>query len=84
VGYDLRFEKAARTLKVEVKGVQGAKLHFNLTPKEFWRAETDPAWVLIAVTSVLSPKAYRLNLVSRDQVVMADRVVVGYRVNCEP
>ena len=33
VGYDLEFAKDSRRLNVEVKGIQGSKLVFNLTPK---------------------------------------------------
>lgn len=40
---------------------------FNLTTKESWRVETDPDFVLIAVTNVLSPTAFNLNLPSREQ-----------------
>lgn len=80
VGYDLEFTKNGRILKVEVKGVQGTRLAFNLTPKEAWRAETDPDWVVVAVTSVLSPTAYKLDLVWRDQIAAARRVVTGYRL----
>lgn len=80
VGYDLRFLKAARRLKVEVKGIQGPRLAFNLTPKEMWRAETDPEWVLVAVTSVLSPASPKIHLLTRDQVTAAKRVISGYRV----
>lgn len=80
VGYDLEFVKAARRLNVEVKGIQGRGLAFNLTPKEWWRAATDDAWVVVAVTSVLSPRAYAVHLLPRDVVLSADRVVTGYRV----
>jgi hypothetical protein len=80
VGYDLEFERDARTLKVEVKGIQGPDVVFNLTPKELWRAETDDAWVLLAVTSVLSPTEPKPHLLPRDRVVAAKRVVTGYRL----
>lgn len=81
MGYDLDFEKAARRLKVEVKGIQGVRLTFNITPKELWRAQTDPEWVLIAVTSVLSPTDPKVQFVTRDRIVEARRVVTGYRLS---
>ena len=81
VGYDLEFERDGRLLKVEVKGVQGVRKAFNLTPKEWWRAETDPKWVVVVVTSVLSPSRYQLHLLTRKQVVEASRMVTGYRLN---
>ena len=81
VGYDLEFTKNARTLKVEVKGIQGRTLAFNVTPKEWWRAETDPDWVLVAVTSVLSPRDFRLHLLTRNVVVGGTRTVASYRLS---
>jgi uncharacterized protein DUF3883 len=80
VGYDLEFARGERVIKVEIKGIQGPDLTFNLTPKELWRAETDPHWVVVAVTSVLSPRNYRVNLVMRDAVARAPRVITGYRL----
>lgn len=80
VGYDLHFVRQDRQLKVEVKGIQGPRLAFNLTPKEWWRATTDEAFVVLAVTSVLSPDDYRVHLVTRDLIVSAPRLITGYRV----
>ena len=80
VGYDLLLAKGARHLKVEVKGIRGPRLAFNLTPKELWRAETDDEFVVFAVTSVLSPRDFLPNLLTRDKVLAATRVVTGYRV----
>lgn len=80
VGYDLEFTSNDRLLKVEVKGIQGRALAFNLTPKEWWRAETDSDWIVVAVSSVLSPKDFRLHLLTRDQIVEGSRVVTGYRL----
>ena len=75
------FVQGARTLHVEVKGIQGAGFTFNVTPKEFWRAETDPEWVVVAVTSVLSPDAFELTLITRDKVVSAQRAITGFRLS---
>lgn len=80
VGYDLEFTKGDRLLKVEVKGIHGDRLAFNLTPKEWWRAQTDADWVVVAVTSVLSPKAVTTHFLTRDRVVGSRRVITGYRV----
>jgi hypothetical protein len=80
-GFDLRFAQGERTLNVEVKGIQGAALAFNLTPKEWWRAQTDPAFVVLAVTSVLSPQDYFVNIVTRDRLVTARREVLSYRLS---
>ncbi len=80
VGYDLEFTKDDQLLHAEVKGIQGALLTFNLTPKELWRAETDDRWIVVAVTSVLSPTAYRAHIVTRERVAAARLVITGYRV----
>jgi hypothetical protein len=80
VGYDLEFTKGSRELRIEVKGIQGSSLTFNLTPKEFWRATTDEKWALVAVTSVLSPSDYNLQFVTRDRIVAGQRVITGYRL----
>lgn len=79
-GYDLEFAQGSRELHVEVKGIQGPRLAFNLTPKELWRAQHDPIWLVVAVTSVLSPTHYTLRVITRDRIVTARRTVTGYRV----
>lgn len=80
VGYDLRFAKGTAELHVEVKGVQSSTLAFNMTPKETWRLETDPDFVVVTVTSVLSPHAYKMHLLTCDQLASAKRVITGYRL----
>ncbi|MCR2825679.1 DUF3883 domain-containing protein, partial [Microbacterium sp. zg.Y909] len=79
VGYDLLFKREDRLLKVEVKGIQGPALIFNLTPKEWWRATTDPDWILVAVTGVLSPLEPKVNVVTRQQIASSRRMALGYR-----
>lgn len=80
VGYDLDFTRADEMLHVEVKGIQGSLLTFNLTAKELWRAESDPRWLVVAVTSVLSPTAYQAHVVTRDRITASRLVITGYRV----
>lgn len=80
VGYDLEFQRRARTLKVEVKGIQGASVIFNLTRKEWWRAMSDPNWILIAVTRVLSPSVPYVNVIPRTSVITSRRIATGYRI----
>lgn len=80
VGYDLQYVRDARELHVEVKGIISNVLAFNLTPKEAWRVETDPAFVVIAVTNVLSPTAFELHLMDRTRLSTAPRVITGYRL----
>ncbi|WP_127125130.1 DUF3883 domain-containing protein [Georgenia sp. SYP-B2076] len=80
VGYDLEYEKDGRVLHVEVKGIQGGQTVFNITPKEWWRAQTDETFIVIAVTSVLSPKDYVVNIITRAQITEGRRAVASYRV----
>ncbi|WP_084124941.1 protein NO VEIN domain-containing protein [Demequina sp. NBRC 110054] len=80
IGYDLEFERGGRVLKVEVKGIQGSQLVFNLTPKELWRAETDPDWLLVAATGVLSARTRKLHVLGRERIVGAEKAVQSFRV----
>lgn len=80
IGYDLKYGRGARKLHVEVKGIMGPTLAFNLTPKEAWRAETDPDFVVVAVTNVLSPTAFQLHVLDRSRLASASRVITGYRL----
>lgn len=58
VGYDFVFADSNRRLHVEVKGVSGSKIDFNLTPKELKCAKHDREWKLFVVTDAISvPKA---------------------------
>lgn len=79
VGYDLRFTKGSRRVNVEVKGIQGEAVVFNLTPREYWCAQTDEEWILLAVTRVLSPEPV-VNLVLRDRLIESPTRITGYRV----
>lgn len=80
VGYDLEFERNGRNLRVEVKGIQGPFLRFNLTPKELAVASTNDEWILVAVTSVLSPRDFKPVVLTRDVVCAARREPLGFRV----
>jgi len=80
VGYDLEFKIGTRVLHIEVKGIQGPDLIFNLTPKETWRAETDDNWAVIAVTSVLSPNSFQVHFITRERLQIARRTILGYRI----
>ena len=58
VGYDFIFANKKKRLHVEVKGVSGSKIDFNLTPKELRCAKNDREWKLLVVTDALvAPKA---------------------------
>ena len=83
VGYDLEFTCDGAQLHVEVKGVQGSNLTFNLSPKELWAAQNDPAWLLVVVTSALSAKGNRIHTFTRQEVLAGAFMVTGYRVALE-
>ena len=58
VGYDFVFANRRKRLHVEVKGVSGSKIDFNLTLKELKCAKYDREWKLFVVTDALvAPKA---------------------------
>lgn len=57
VGYDFVFANKKERMHVEVKGVSGSQIDFNLTPKELKCAKSDNKWKLLVVTDALtSPK----------------------------
>jgi hypothetical protein len=60
VGYDLAFEKNQKILHVEVKGVSGKAIDFNLTPKELKCAHSDARWRVLVITNALSAPEARL------------------------
>ena len=80
VGYDLELTDGSRRLHLEVKGIRGSRLAFNLTAKEWWRARTDPDFIVAAVTGALSPRSARVNLITPEELVHADRVATQYRI----
>ena len=80
VGYDLEFAKGAQRRKVEVKGIRGDRLEFNVTPLEYFVARNDPAFVLVAVTGALDERRRRIHVVSREELVGSPRRAIGYRI----
>ncbi|RUQ09341.1 DUF3883 domain-containing protein [Curtobacterium sp. HSID17257] len=80
VGYDFVYLKNGRRIHVEVKGIQGTRIDFNLTPKEWWRALTDEDWLLVTVTNALSPAQSTISVFTGNQVRAAPRSVVSYRL----
>jgi hypothetical protein len=79
-GYDLLFGNGDQRLKLEVKGIIGKRLRFNLTPKELWIAENDPEFLLMAVTQVLSP-AFKIHTMRADRLLKGRRSATGYRIS---
>jgi len=60
VGYDLDFMSPGGPRKVEVKGIGGTDLAFNLTASEYELSRSDRSWLLVAVTGALGKPSVRL------------------------
>jgi len=67
VGFDFVFGDRKKRLHVEVKGVSGSKIDFNLTPKELRCAKNDGKWKLLVVTNALI--APRVSLFSGRELI---------------
>jgi Domain of unknown function (DUF3883) len=81
VGYDLEYEKGGRLLLVEVKGIQGSSLAFNMTAKEWAVAVAVPSFVVIAVTEVLDDALFVIHTVDRRRLFSARRRPVQFRLD---
>ena len=82
-GYDLEFIRDARVVHVEVKGIRGPQLVFNITPKERWRIETDRNFVLLAVTRALSEN-WELHQLGPEDLSSLEFQATGYRLDGRP
>nr|WP_232530762.1 DUF3883 domain-containing protein [Microlunatus antarcticus] len=81
VGYDLEFRKGDSSLNVEVKGIQGSSLSFNMTALEWARVVNDPDFIVIAVTGVIQATTTQVHILTRDRLAAGERRVVQYRMN---
>ncbi len=80
VGYDLEFERDGTFRHVEVKGIAGNQVEFNLTALEWRRVLVDESFMVVAVTGALSPTTTRIRVLTRDQLQAAERSPVQYRL----
>jgi len=83
VGYDLDVSDGSRIVHLEVKGIRGPRLEFNLTAKEWWRANTAPDFLVAAVTTALDTKEVQVHLIPPDKLVRSTRVVTAYRIKVD-
>lgn len=81
IGYDLEYRKEGSVRHVEVKGIQGGRLIFNLTALEWARVLEDPNFVVIAVTGLLHPADMKIHVVARDRLAAAARKATQYRID---
>lgn len=79
VGYDLDFHDGEREVHVEVKGISGPNLRFELTRKELHMAKTDECWVLVAVTRARTRNPC-LHILNRQQVLDSGPEPTSYGV----
>lgn len=80
VGYDLEFQQHGSTLFVEVKGIRGRDLAFNLTAKEWHQCLNLPGFVLIAVTSALDNETFKIHVLWPEQLCQLQRVITQFRL----
>ena len=79
-GYDLEFVKADQELHVEVKGIKGPNISFNLTELEWQRVLDDELFVVAAVTEVLKSETENLSLINRAEIAAAKRRILQFRI----
>lgn len=80
VGYDFVFANKKKRLHVEVKGVSGSKIDFNLTPNELKCAKESREWKLLVVTCALV--APKVSLFSGKELIAKAKSIepIQYRV----
>ncbi len=79
VGFDLEFARGGEVLLVEVKGIGGPGIAFNMTAKEWHLCTTSNRFLLIAVTNVLDDDAFRVNPLWPVDVCRLQRRATQYR-----
>jgi Domain of unknown function (DUF3883) len=80
-GFDLVCTKDAEVEQVEVKGVRGTELFFSITVGEVKQARENPNFVLIVVTSALSPSPILTKFSGAEFVQQFDLVAIQYRAS---
>jgi hypothetical protein len=81
VGYDFEFIKDGVSLLIEVKGIRGAKLEFNMTAREFFVCNKKENFRLIAVTNALNENDYKIHVLCPSDIFQMRRRVTQYRLS---
>jgi len=81
VGYDFEFVKDGKSLLIEVKGIRGSKLEFNMTAREFFVCSHRQNFRLIAVTNTLKESDYKINVLCPSDIFQMRRRVTQYRLS---
>ncbi len=79
-GYDLEFQRDESTLYVEVKGIRGSDLAFNMTAKEWHQCLNLRGFVLIAVTGALDNETFKIHVLWPEQICRLQRVITQFRL----
>jgi hypothetical protein len=80
VGYDFEFTNNGESLLIEVKGIRGSKLEFNMTAREFFICSSKKNFRLIAVTDVLEAENYKIHVLCPSDIFQMRRRVTQYRL----
>ncbi len=78
-GYDLLCKKGSIEEHVEVKGIQGSQPSFIITAGEVRQAQTNPLFVICAVTSALSNNRQMVRYVGEDFIRKFEITPLAYR-----
>lgn len=79
IGYDFEFGKGDESLLIEIKGIRGSRLEFNMTAREFFVCSTRENFRLIAVTHALKADDYRIHVLFPSDIFQMKRRVTQYR-----
>jgi hypothetical protein len=80
VGYDFEFEKDGHLVLVEIKGIGGDRLEFNMTAKEWHVCSSDSRFVLIAVTNALDSDKYQVHILTKKELFQFKRQATQFRL----
>ena len=80
IGYDFEFIKNGQSLLVEVKGIRGQNLEFNMTAREFFVCSSKSNFRLIAVTNTLKEQDYKIHVLCPSDIFQMRRRVTQYRL----
>jgi hypothetical protein len=81
IGYDFEFVKDGQSLLIEIKGIRGSKLEFNMTAREFFVCSKKENFRLIAVTNVLNEIDYKIHVLCPSDVFQMKRRITQYRLS---
>lgn len=80
VGYDLEFQQEELSLFVEVKGIRGEDLAFNMTAYEWHQTLNLKGFVLIAVTNTLDNEKLKIHVLWPEEICRLQRAITQFRL----